>query len=409
MTARSGLSPGLLARLFATAFLFDGAFYIVLTAIPLRAVQLDASAVELGLLPVLSSGVYIAAALAFGRLSDRLSAHRMAMLGAFLRTLVILALLQAETLGDLFWAMPALGIANGLFWPAVQGGLGRAVDSHRLSGAVGWFNMAWSSGKMMGFALGGVLSDQGGFALPLWVAMGATLVVVPLVPARLGARRSADIPSAPRPEPDVPDEVTTALPGSPRGGARRLTWRSVGWFANSVLFGVGATLNFQYPKLMDARGMSGTDFGTFLALIYLFQTVSFAALGRWTGWHHRLRPLVGAHLLALLCLLGLLVAHEPWMAWLLAPGIGWALGVSYSASLYYSLLDEAGTGRSSGYHEAVLGAGTLVMPVCAGLAVQGTGKLEAAYPFLGLVLLALAAAEFGLVWRDRSNTSRAGR
>lgn len=410
MSAAPGLGRSFLARLFASAFLFDGAFYIVLTAIPLKAVQLDASALQLGLLPVLSSGVYVVSALSFGRLSDRVSPHRMAMLGACLRVFVVLALVRTDSLTTIYLCMPGLGIANGLFWPGVQGGLGRVVDAGGLSGAVGWFNMAWSSGKMWGFALGGLLSDAGGFALPLWVSAAATLAVLPLIPGQLAGRRPREVAPMPLGEMEAPGSspsiaarrgVGTGTVPELAQSARR-TWRTVGWLANSVLFGVGATLNFQYPKFMDAQGMSGTDFGIFLGLVYLVQTATFAVLGRWRGWHHRLRYLLGSQGVALACLGGLLLAGTRWEVWALAPGIGVALGVSYAASLYYSLLGESGTGRSSGYHEAVLGSGTLLLPVGAGLAVQATGRLEAAYPLLAVVVLGLIALEIGLIGRGRA-------
>lgn len=383
--------PAALSRLLAASFFMDGSFYLILTVIPLLAIQLHATPVQLGILPLLSSGVYIGSALFFGRLSDRVSRMAMARVGAWLRVLVSLALTRADSLGWIMAAMPLLGVANALFWPALQASIGE-MRGRDLGRDLGAFNVSWSTGKMLGFLLGGVLIARAGFEPALLLSAGLTLLVGFLLPT---ARPPvpADPDGSPRPEAAAPDR--TALAADPPEARKRDAWRGIGWAANFVLFGVGATLNYQYPKLLLAQGFTSRDFGVFLGGIYLFQTVSFYSLRRWTGWHFRLGPLLGAQALALVSILLLGRLDTRALIWATAPGIGLGLGLSYSSSIYYSLFRQSGRGRNTGIHEALLGTGTFLLPLLGGIAAQASGALIAPYYLCGALLLAV----MGMEWR----------
>jgi MFS family permease len=399
-----------LLRLFGASFCMDGAFYLILTVIPLRAIELRATPLELGLLPLLGSGVYIAAALVFGRLSDRVSRLGMARLGAWLRMGVALALTRADSLNLLMAAMPLLGIASGLFWPALQASLGEIRPEQELGSNLGAFNVSWSAGKMLGFLVGGILIARAGYDVTLMLAAAVTLLAAFLVPRPVRPPSDAG-------EAQIAGEVTN-LTESPSSRARA-AWRRIGWSANFVLFGVGATLNYQYPKLLLFRGFTGRDFGILLGGIYFFQTLSFIGLRRWSGWHFRLWPLLLAQGMALVstCLLGWL--HSRALIWAMAPGIGLGLGLSYSSSIYYSLYRETGRGKSTGIHEALLGTGTFLLPLLGGLAVQWSGVLIAPYLLCGSIMgvvmaleVALAARGVGAIarpWVRRGSATRARR
>ena len=95
-----------LARLLPASLLMDGSVYLILTAVPLRAIDLGATPVQLGILPVLGSGVYVISAFVFGRLSDRMPRMRMARLGAFLRVGTAVGLTTAGSVSALMVWMP---------------------------------------------------------------------------------------------------------------------------------------------------------------------------------------------------------------------------------------------------------------------------------------------------------------
>jgi MFS family permease len=383
------LSP--LARLLAASFLMDGSLYLILTAVPLKAVSLQAGPFVLGLLPVLSSGVYIVSALFFGRLSDRVSRTRMCRLGAWIRALSAIGLTQARSVPALLAWMPVLGIASALFWPGLQAAIGEAYPERDLGRNLGAFNISWSGGKMLGFLCGGVIMASAGFAPALLLAAGATALAALFVPARIHRAGEGAPAGAPAPEAD------SFAPGPQ---ARR-AWKRIGWSANFVLFGIGATLNYQYPKLLFALGFNGRDFGLYLGAVYLFQTLAFVLLMRWGSWRFRLWPLLLSQTLTLGAVAGLGWLTSRPLILATAPLVGLGLGMSYTSSIYYSLFREGGAGRNTGIHESLLGTGTFLLPLLGGALAQATGGLRAPYVLCALVLAGIMVAEAGMARRVR--------
>lgn len=397
-------SRRVVGRVLASALLFDGSFYVIGAFVPLRAVAFGASALELGIMPVLGAGSYVGAALLGGRLADRWPRLLMARCGAALRALLTLFLLTADSTTSLLALLPLFGLVNGLFWPGLQAALPAIAGPRPLPQLLGAFNVAWSAGKMLGFVLGGVLVDRIGIAPPIWIAAVAGGLPALLLPSDRGIAGPS-----PAQQPDlrehgrrIPDaagaagERGTPIDRHPRphdGGQVRsaILWRRIGWTSNFLLFGVGATLNYHYPKLLDARGLGGTEFGVFLGLAYLVQTLGFLLLSRWGGWHHRGGWLLGAQLLVAAALVVLPGLTAPTFIWALAPAIGAGLGLAYSSSLYYTLLVPGGHGRSTGLHEAVLASGSFLLPFLGGLAVRASSALAAPYLLVaGLILVGVA-------------------
>jgi len=270
--------------------------------------------------------------------------------------------------------------------------VGESGPDEELGRSIGAFNVAWSAGKMLGFVTGGVIIAAAGPDPALLSAAVLTAATGFLLPQRVGdpgGTRIREIGSR------------EFVPGPVAGldaGTRR-AWRRLGWLANFVLFGIGATLNYQYPKWMIASGFTGRDFGVFLGAIYLFQTLSFVLLRRWDGWHFRIRPLLAAQGAALIAVIVLPRLHSLGWIWATAPWLGLGLGLSYNSSIYYSLFREPGRGRHTGIHEALLGSGTFLLPLLGGVSAQLASNLAAPYLLCAVVLASAMVVETGLVRR----------
>ncbi|MEZ4650306.1 MAG: MFS transporter [Candidatus Eisenbacteria bacterium] len=437
------MSRPLFGRIFLSAGLFDGSFYMVGTLVPLKAVALGASAFQLGLMPVLGSGSYILAALIGGHLSDRWPRITMAKWGAALRAAVTLLLFRADSTAHLLAVLPLFGMVNGLFWPGLQAALPSLATRRKLGSLVGQFNVSWSAGKMLGYAVGGVLVDRVGYGLPIWIATiggGAPSLLLPSerevthyrpdegggarggeAPGNVADRASARIGSPPADAPPAAS-VSAGAPPAPSVSAgapptasasaeappadtsatspeRAVAWRRVGWTANFLLFGVGATLNYHYPKLLDSMALGGTEFGVFLGLAYLVQTLTFLLFSHWDGWHYRSGLLFAAELSVAAALLVLPQLSSPWLIWALAPAVGLGLGFAYSGSLFYSLVGPGAHGRSTGLHEAILASGSFLLPFLAGVGVRMTGSLHLPYQFVAAVVLGGVVLQ--LLWLGR--------
>jgi MFS family permease len=344
-------------RFSAAAFVADWAFYLVFTSVPLRAIELGAGPLILGLLPALSSTVYILASLNFGRLSDRGGRMRMARLGAIAMALGAVLLRGAPGLPYLFLFLPLVSVGGGLFWPAIQAELGDRGPASGLVHRMGLFNVAWSSGKMLGFWTAGHLAQAYGASSPLLIAALFEVIVLFSIPSdRPAAAAAGDV---------APEEAPHE--------ALRARYRLISRLANLVAFGVGATLNYQFPKRLFGIGLNAGDLGNFLGLVGLWQTVAFALLGWRRGWEWRPSFLI-ATLVAGMVSVGLLAwARGEALILACAPGIGIATGMAYSASLYHSLHASEGRGRNTGIHEALLGSGAFFLPLVGGALAHATG------------------------------------
>lgn len=387
---RGAATPGSI-RFSASAFIADWAFYLVFTSVPLRAIEMGAGPLILGLLPALSSTVYILSSLNFGRLSDRGGRMRMARWGTIAMAAGAVLLRYAPSLPFLFLFLPLVSIGGGLFWPAIQAELGDRGPSSGLVHRLGAFNVAWSAGKMIGFWTAGHLAQTYGATAPLLIAAGFELIVFMLAP-RDRPRDAVDAMAASEPAPSA---------------AIRARYRLISRLANLVAFGVGATLNYQFPKRLFGLGLNAGDLGNFLGLVGLWQTLAFAILAWRRGWEWRPAILILTMLGGMLSVGILAWARGEAMILACAPGIGIATGVAYSASLYHSLHSGEGRGRNTGIHEALLGSGAFFLPLAGGMLARASGLgapyILCAAAFATVAVLAIVRLR---TWRPDSRTLR---
>lgn len=373
-----------LRRLYACAFLADGAFYLLFTTVPWKALRLGASPLALGILPAVASGIYIFSSLGFGRLSDRWPRIHLVRAGLAILTLVVVGILLAPSVKAMAAVLAFLGLGMGMYWPAVQAAIAGAGPHKGLEGRIGRFNMSWSSGKMTGFLIGGALFHRLGEAATLGLALVFLAALLVLIPRSLAGPG----------RPSVLDEVAPVPPEV------RRRFRRAAWILNFIAFGTGATLNHQYPKLLSATGRTAEDFGLFLGTLYLTHTAVFWVLSRRDRWAYRWKWLLGSQLL-----LAAALAALPWLdrtALVLCAAVvmGGGIGVAYASSLYYSLHFEKSQGRFSGVHESLIGSGTFLFPLVGGWATAASGKLWT--PYLVCALASAAAVGSFLPLRRRS-------
>ena len=131
----------------------------------------------------------------------------------------------------------------------------------------------------------------------------------------------ATLPAFPR----SPESVEGDSPSTPpRPDTSR--FRLASWIGNSVAFGIGAVLNTHYPEWLEAHDRGEALFGSYLALIFGSQTVAFALLARFPGWHFRKIPLVAGQLPLIVVLAILPRLDHPAAILATAPGSGLAWG-----------------------------------------------------------------------------------
>jgi MFS family permease len=367
-------------RLSVAAFCTDLALYLLMLSLPFRALDLGASSLVLGLVPVLYAAPYAAFASTAGWLSDRWPRRRLIRCGLGLAAVGALSLARAQRLETILFSVPVVGIGLGFVWPSLQAGFSEIQQGRDLNRMVRWLNASWSSGKGSGFLLGGVLLSAFGGAAPSVVAAAALLVAATVLP---WMPRGGDHGRALREEDTLPGEDI------------RTAFRRSAWIANGITFGVAATLNHHLPRLTLSYGMGPSAFGLFLGLVFLSQTALFVLVGHHRWWRYRGVPLLV--LQGLVALLVLLIPSVRQLGWLLAtaPLVGLCLGFAYQSSLSYSLHAPLARGRHAGIHEATLGVCSASIPLAGGALVSRAGLLA---PFFVAATAAVLSLCLGARW-----------
>ena len=367
---------------FLSAATMDGGFFLIMVAMPFKVLALGGGALELGLVPAIGAVAYIVCAPLAGHWSDRVSRTLLCFGGGLVLVVcAVLALLIRRL--ELLLALQALmGLGKALYWPAVQATLADVSPGSRRIAVLGRFNVAWSTGKTLGFLIGGVLLACCGFRA-VYLAGAASVVVAFVLLPKGRAVAAAVTAVAAQP---ATDATRSDAPGDP---ARLRRFLLMAWVANTAAYGAFGILTHHLPQWFAQHGWDAARYGWFLGAILASQTVVFVLLAgpvrlAWSAWRLWLPQALALVAVALIPVLPDLAALL-----LVAPVIGLGCGVCYTASIFYSLEAATARGRNAGIHEGLIGAGGFLPPLVAGLLVRAGLGLAAPY-LLAAGLLAVA-------------------
>jgi hypothetical protein len=235
------------------------------------------------------------------------------------------------------------------------------ADPKRLARRVGAYNLVWSGTGAATLAVNGTVIEYwptGVFAIPAIVhGLGAILLLMARTPV---ANDNAVVP-APHPH---------AEPGLARSRTVALWLSRISMPASyALIYALAALL----PSL-NSMSRIPTWAATLIGSVWLASRwVTFLVLGLADWWHTRPRALLVAAFFMLIAFA--LVAWEPSralgrdalaidLAWLVACQIviGVAIGLIYFASLYFGMVLSEGSTEHGGYHEALIGLGSVLGP-----------------------------------------------
>ncbi|MGD9495677.1 MAG: MFS transporter [Armatimonadota bacterium] len=370
---------GPVQRLVLVAFVEDLAVAMVGLAVQFRGNELGASPLVLGLLGTVSSLAYTIGCLFTGRLSDRFGRRLLTAGSCLICAGAWLVMSRADSPLQLLAIFPLSGAAVSMFWPPLQAWLSEVTvgGRQRLVENIGAFNVSWTIGLMLGPPLAGFTWAFGSatpFAIATLAVLGV-LVVLQTVPTRVDGGGE-----------DVPEDDIVRPDGEV---AQRFLY--LAWIANfASWFGRGMNM-VVFPKLGSDLGMSESVIGVVVASLLAGQLVMFGFLRTSVAWRYRLWPLTLSLAAGAAGYILAWVSHSPaaFAASFALSGLG--AGVTYVASLYYSL--EGGgdsRGGRTGIHEAVLGSGLFIGPLMGGVVGETLG-LRASYPAVTVVFVATMA------------------
>ncbi len=330
-----------------------------------------------------------------GRRSTALSPLAVLLVVMFLMGLMsALPVLASERVGLLpggswvIWvAVGVYGFLSGIHWPIVESFGSGGRGGHELQAATGKFNISWSSSVVFGMlAMGPFLKHHsvgilGAMAAIHVVGLALTWSTFPRYPGKHGPTSEHGGPGGCPPiYKDLLIVFRLLLPAA---------------------FILSAALTPYFPSAIDALGLD-TAWKTGLAAAWMGpRLLTFFVLDRRRGWHGTwAMPIIGGVVLlggfaaaVLAPTLGPTPAGRALMiAGLALFGVG--VGTIYTGALYYAM--EAGSAEvdAGGMHEALIGIGYTVGPICglAGLLMAHHGVVGEKQDEVAMLILASAAA-----------------
>ncbi len=365
--------------LFIAAFVMDFCTGLVSFAVPLRALDLGASVVELGFIGTAGSLSFTLACTFTGKLADRFDRRRLLAIASGLTALVFGMLFFAVN----YW-MLLVGTALGwgllaLFWPSVQAMLAEGRSRTQMVRTLGTFNMFWTLGFMLGPLAGGYLYLVGPQVPFATGTIGMVVLTVAIVFLRFRAVTAQ--------EEDPPEEAR----GHAREDTTRFRW--IAWTANFTAFFMIGMLNNQFPKLATELLIRPDTLGILLAIPRLLQMTVFLIARYTTWWQFRLRPLVIPQIAAVIGML-VVATQDATVVLAFAFGtVGLLVGAAFSASQFYSFFQEERKGEKGARNEMIVGMGMVSGPLVGGLLAQLIG-LRMPYVLCCIVLIAGMIVEY---------------
>lgn len=328
-------------------------------AIPLLATQLGFSDLELGIVGSAGAATYVLIVVSAGALSDKLGRKKVIISGSVLTGLTYMLMPLSREPIHLIVLMAVCGCGMASFWPVLEAWLSEEGDADQVRRGLGGFNVSWSIGAALGPFLGGLLYTKS-IALAFMFAAGGTCVVAFLALLHRKPMYAPHIVSC--------DTENTAAENGPITVERSLLYAV--WMANFAGWFAMSEIRMLFPKLGLHLGMEPWLIGILVFILGVALTAMFFVMGAWGWWHNKRSPLLGAQVLIILLLLATAIVDSAAALGVVFIGIGAGMGVTYSYSLYYSVVGSLNKGAASGRHEMVLGIGALLGPFMGGAAAE---------------------------------------
>lgn len=364
-----------------------------------RAIEWHTPPVWLGVLAAGGPALYFLGCLTLGHLSDRLGRRNAALAGFGLAVVALLGHYYSTQVWHLIAFAGVYGCGMSLFWPTAEAWFSDlSSDSPRgLDRALGNFNVAWSSGMVVGALLGGLL----------WQTLGNNGFLVLLLLLTVVGLGLLRVPQSRRTEPAVHLHMHDGVRMDPALTARFLLSARLTVFLSWFMTGVNLTI---LPKLADELRMPAGQTGLAISAYYVTVVAGFWVGRNSSRWQYRIWPIALPVPLALVGMGGLLVAHSvgPFVLACLIAGASTAF--SAATALYYALHGrEEDLAHSTAIHESVVGIGNVSGALVSGLFAEALTLRLGLEPALRacFVLVAVVAVLVGLAqvaaWQRRSS------
>jgi MFS family permease len=332
--------------------------------------------------------IYTCVAWSAGRFGQRFGYFTALRVGF---TLLLVALIGAGCARSLIAEIAAMGVWTvGLCftWPMLEALASEKEDSVGLQKMIGVYNLVWAGSSALAYFTGGAIIERFGARSIFWIP--ASIHLVQSLALFWLKRQAIHAISSPH--------VGRALEPAglnPRPIARAKAFLRMAWLANPFAYVGINTVAAVVPGLARELHLTPMLAGFFCSVWFFARVGTFLVLWLWTGWHYRLRWFLSAYLLLIVSFAAILMVPHLGAILLAQVAFGFAVGLLYYSSLYYSMDAGEAKGEHGGMHESAIGAGIFAGPAIGATALRVLPE----YPNSGAwaVSLALCGGLLGLL------------
>lgn len=375
----------------ALAFVMDFCGGIVTLAIQLLGVYLKATNAQIGLIGAMGPLGYALLSLCNPRVSGRIGRENSALVGAVLylvAAFLIPVAYYTHSIAVLLLVSAIAGIAIGFYWPAVQALMGTSAPPEKLLTFITIYNIAWSTGRMLGMRTSGILFMHSP-SMPFIVG-GTISIAVAL--ATLSTRLVKK-----------PVQIHNLQGSFSRCSAAEfddlvVASAQLGNLLRTLSVGTAVAL---FPKWALLLGFNPAEVSGLIFLLLVGHVLSFLLAPSLYAWINP-RMLIGIKIAITFGAIFISLSNTEWQFALSFLFVGMCAGLACTASTYYSILSQGSTTRGSARHEASVGGGSVLGPILGGLIAQATGSQRSPYLLMSFLGICLVAIDLAYLLRRRA-------
>jgi MFS family permease len=311
-------------------------------------------------LSALNGFIYMFAAIGGGRFGERYGYQSALWIGFGGMALALAVGLALTSIHGQVMVLAVWTIALCFTWPNLEALASEKENAYGTQRMVGIYNMVWAGASALAFFTGGaVLEHLGGRSL-FWVPLGMHLAQLAVL---LWLRRKGEAPSEAL---EIPTQPSPELKLNPRPIARTKTFLRMAWIANPFAYVAINTVVPVVPGIARTLELTPTWAGVFCSIWFFARGITFVGLWLWAGWHYQGGWFFSAFVLLIASFALILLVPSLAVLILAQVVFGYALGLIYYSSLFYSM--DAGDTKAEhgGVHEAAIGAGIFMGPAVGG-------------------------------------------
>lgn len=304
---------------------------------------------------------------------------------SFFMSFFVLSILFTKAFAFAFLYYDLYGIAMSFFWPPILGWLSQDIEGTRLGKSMGYFNLSWSAGLIIGPFLAGILSAisveipiyAGSF---LFLLTGFLIVVGSFLLPKIRSDRSIEVS---REDGTFRKDTSTFL-------------RFPGWIGMLTTFIIiGVVVNIFPVFARDELLLRKETIGLLMQSRAFIAAFVFVFLGHTTFWHFRISYMTLGQVCLAFIVFFMNFTSSPLILAALIAMIGALRAHSYNSSLFHGVSGSVTRTKRMAIHESLLAAGLILGSSLGGLIYQKY-SMTAVYYFCAAVVMSGVLLQLGL-------------